>query len=310
MPLSSQLHRDAALENISVAFHSGEMIAKLLAPNVPVKHESDVYHVYSRDSLILPETARANGAEANRASWSMSTATYRLDEHAIKDLVSDRSRANADAAIKLDIDLTEYLTEKVLLRQEVDLATLVTTAGNWAQATSLAAAGAWSAQTTVSNPMLNADSAATTVITNSGKKPNVCAINDPTFRALRNHVSVVERSRYVGIESVSEDMIGRMFGVESLLVGRAIQNTANEGLAETMANVWTDMAYFAYVEKSPGLKKPSALYCFTKTDAGNPYQVKKWRNEERGGDEIEVSKLFDNAAVASVCAYIIVNTVQ
>ena len=310
MPLSSQVHRSAALENISVAFKTGGLIAAELSPMVPVLHETDVYHVYSRDSLILPETARANGAEANRASWSISTSTYTLEEHALKDLVTDRDRRNADPAIKLDIDLTEYLTEKILMRQEVDLATLVGTAANWANTTSLSTTQAWSQNTTLSSPLGNADSAASVITQNSGKKPNVCAMDDRTFRAAKEHTSTVQRIMYTSAQSVTPDLLASLFGVERVLVASGIQNTGAEGLSETMAFIWTDMAFFAYVERSPGLKKPSALYTFTQAEGGMPYKVTQWREDSLDGDMVQVSKLFQNRAVASACAYQIVNTVQ
>lgn len=310
MPLRAQMHRVAALENISVAFKSEGLIAQQLCPSVPVVHEDDVYFVYSRDSLILPETARANGAESQRASWSISTSSYHLEEHALKDLVTDRDRKNADPAIKLDIDLTEYLTEKILMRREVDLASLVGTAANWANTTSLSSTLAWSANTTLSNPILNADSAAAAILQASGKTPNVCALDDRTFRAAKEHVSVVDRIKYTSAESVSESLLARLLGVPQLLVARGIQNSGPEGLSESMTFIWTDMAFFAHIEKAPGLKKPSALYCFTQQEGGAPYQVSRWREDALKGDMIEVSTMFQNAAVASACAYLIVNTVQ
>lgn len=310
MPSRASIHRNSALENVSVAYKNEGLIAQELCPSVPVVHEDDVYFVYSRDSLILPETARANGAEANRASWSISTSSYHLEEHALKDLITDRDRANADPAIKLDIDLTEYLTEKILMRQEVDLASLVGTAANWANTTSLSSTLAWSANTTLSNPILNADSAASVIIQNSGKMPNLCEMDDRTFRAAKEHVSVVDRLKYTSAESVSESLLARLLGVPQIVVARGIQNTGAEGLSETMSFIWTDQAFFAYIEKAPGLKKPSALYSFTQADGGIPYQVRRWREENLNGDMVEVRKLYQNAAIASACAYLIVNTVQ
>lgn len=310
MPLRASLHRVAALENVSVAYKSEGLIAQELCPVVPVLHEDDVYFVYSRDSLILPETARANGGEAQRASWSISTASYHLEEHALKDLVTDRDRANADPAIKLDIDLTEYLTEKIMMRREVDLAALVGTAANWANTTSLSTTLAWSANTTLSNPILNADSAASSIIQNSGKMPNICEMDDRTFRAAKEHVSVVDRLKYTSAESVSESLLARLLGVPQLVVARGIVNNGPEGLSENMAFIWTDQAFFAYVEKAPGVKKPSALYSFTQAEGGIPNQVRRWRDDNLKGDFIEVSALYQNLCVASACAYLIVNTVQ
>src|SRR5436190_2018622 len=103
MPLPSQVHRDAALENVSVAYKPGDLIAQDLCPMVPVNHESNVYYVYSKDQLVIPETRRAIGAEAQRATFSLSTATYKVQEHALKDFIPDRMRNNADPALNLEV---------------------------------------------------------------------------------------------------------------------------------------------------------------------------------------------------------------
>lgn len=122
MPLPSKVHQNQALENISIAYKNGDLIADELCPMVPVQHESDSYYVFSRDSLNLPETARADGAEANQADFSLSTATYRVQEHSLKRLVTDRSRKNADPALDLDVMAVEHLTNLIKVRQEVELA--------------------------------------------------------------------------------------------------------------------------------------------------------------------------------------------
>lgn len=311
MPLPSSVHQDQALENVSVAYKNGDLIAQDLCPMVPVNHESNKYYVYSKDQLVVPETSRAAGAEANTAGFSLSTASYHLQEHALKDFITDRARANADPALNLEVDATEHLTNLILMRQELELAALVSTGLAWANTTSLTSTFAWNQNTTLSNPILFADSAASTVIQQSGMIPNVCVINDPTFRAIKEHVSMVDRIKYTSAESIGEDLIARLFSVKQLLVGRGIYNTGGEGLADATSNswIWTDVAWFGYVEKNPGLKKPSALYNFT-MKAGNPVKVLRWREDNLEADAVQVSKLFQQQVPMSAAGYLVVNTVQ
>ena len=72
----------------------------------------------------------------------------------------------------------------------------------------------------------------------------------------------------------------------------------------------TDCAWIGYVEPNPGLKKPSALYTLVQSETGMKAKVKKWRDEEREGDYVEVGTKYEAKIVASDCAYIIANTVQ
>jgi len=310
MPLHGQLHRDKALENISIAYKPAGLIADELAPKVFVQNESDVYYVYSRDTMAVPETARANGTKSNRATWNMSTSAYHLEDHALNDVITERDRKNADSAIKLDSDVTEILTGKIALRRELDLASIVGTAGNWANATSLSSTQAWNQNTTLSNPVTLLDSAGSVVIQSSGLVPNVLAINEPTFRALKNHTSITGRIQYTSADSITEAMLGKLFAIDKVIVGRASYNTADEGLTDSMSFIWTDCALLAYVEKSPSLKKASALYTFWQNGAGSPMVVKKWADESIGGDVVEVSTMFQHKPVATACAYHINNTIS
>lgn len=311
MPTNSQVHNSKPLENISVAYANQSFIANMLSPNVPVKHETDDFFVYSKDSLIIPDTKRADGAPSREASFSLSTSSYTVTQHSLSDIITDRKRQNADPAIDLEKDTTEYLTEKIMMRKEYDILTAIGTKSNWAAEYSLTSTFAWNANTTLSNPIDFALSAGSTIAKNSGYLPNVCAVDYSTFLALKKHVSIVDRIKYTSPESVSEGLIARLFEVDKLLVSRAVYNANEEGMADSMTFMMTDCAWFGYVEKSPGLKKASALYTFVTTNANNsPMSVKKWRDDDRGGDKVEVSHMYQHKIVASDCAFYIGNTIQ
>lgn len=312
MPLSSQIYVDKPLSNISSAYKSERLIADILAPRVPVMQDTGLYFVYTKDSLQVPVTARANGAAANMDTFYMSTSTYRLQQHALKDIVTDRDRANADPAIRLEADVAEFLTEKILLRKEVDLANLCGTAANWANQTSLTSTFAWSANTTLSNPIAFVDSASSVIAQQSGMVPNTVVLDDRTFRAAKEHTMITDRIKYTSPDSVTDVMLAKLFNVDRVLVAGGIQNTGQELVITTTAQsfIWTDMAFVAYISPQPALKRPSALYQFTKNEFGNPFKVKKWREEELEGDMIEVSTMYQHNVVASDAAYLIINTVQ
>lgn len=306
---NSQIHRNRPLESISVAYKPEGLIASELAPMVPVKHESDEYFVYSKDNLRVPKTLRGNGALANQASWNVSTSTYNLAYHALRDIVTDRERRNADNPIQPDVDVTEQLTGQILLRREIDAASIVQTAANWANTTSLTSTLSWSQNTTLSNPITVVDSATTAIRRASGKKANVMAIDDSTFKAAKEHVSILDRIKYTSPDSVTPAMLAKLFGIGKLLVAGSVQNTGQEGLADTMSDIWTDTAFIGYVEPSPGLKKPSALYTMVQNGMSEPYVVTKYREEARKGDWVEVETAFQHKVVASDCGYLIVNTI-
>ena len=309
MPLSNQIHVNKALENISVAYKVENLVADQFTSTVPVMHESDSYFVYTKDNFRLERDLRAVGGRAAEVSYNVSTSTYRLNEHALVARVPDRLKANADKAIRLDIEATEDLTGRIMLRREERLANLLTTVGSWSN-TSLTSTLAWTQNTTLSDPLIAVDSASSVITQNSGKMPNTLLINHRTYLGAKEHKSVVDRIKYTSPESVGEALLARLFGTDRLLVGRAIRNTADENLTDTMAYIWSDVAVLAYVERSPGLRRPSAVYTMQKNTggAGGAYRVRTWRDEETESDMIECSSMFQHRAIASDCAYLLVDT--
>jgi hypothetical protein len=184
----------------------------------------------------------------------------------------------------------------------------VTSKANWSQTHSLSATCLWSLNTTLSNPLIDVATATTVIAQASGKKPNVIEMNFGAFVAVKGHVSILDRTKYTSADSISEQMIARLFDLEKVLVGAAIQNESSEGMAASNAFLWTDTAFIGYIESAPGLKKVSALWTFRSAQMGNPWTVKKWREEKRAGDMIEVGTMYQHVTPASACGYVICNT--
>ena len=310
MPLlPEQAHRDRALENVSLQYKPMGLIADLVAPKVQVKRESDFYYVYSRDTMSIPETLRAMNAESNQASWSMSTSTYTLAEHSLHDYVSDRQKDNTDSPINLEADTVEIVTGKILLRREKDLASVVQDITNWGTGVSMSASMQWSSNTTTTNPIVLIDSLSSLILQNSGTKPNRLILTDPQFKAAKEHTSIVDRIKFTSPDSVTPDMLARLLGLEKILIAEGIENTAKEGIADSMSFIWTDSAFLYYVPSSPGLKTPSALYTFWKDGYSVPFKVERWRESKRTADAFQVSAMFQHKPVATACAAYLLNLV-
>lgn len=309
--LPSQIHRDRALENVSLQYKPQGLIADLVAPKVAVKRESDFYYVYSRDTLNIPETRRAMRSESNQATWNMSTSTYNLEEHALHDYVSDRERDNADSPISVDVDTTEITTQKLMLRREKDLAGVVQDVTNWGTNVDASATAtlAWSSNTTTTNPITLIDSLSSVILLNSGMKPNSLILTDPEFRAAKEHVSIVDRIKFTSPDSVTPDMLAKLFNLDRILLATGVENVAKEGIADSMSFIWTDAAFLYYVPPTPSLKQASALYTIWKDAYSEPFKVERWRESKRSSDAIQVSAMFQHKPVATACAALIVNIV-
>lgn len=300
MPFKSQLHVDTLLSNISVKYRSADFLAMKIFPEVPVVKDSDKYRIYAPD-FRLPQTLKANKGVAAQHYWEASTSSYILEDHALKDYVSDDDQDNFDLA-DLRADTVEELTDVILRRMEKSVFDLFTTT-NWSLGQSLAATGLWTLDTTQSNPIPVVDTGMSVVLQNSGFTPNFGVISYAGFIAAKNHQSLVDRIKYTQTALITEQLMGTLFGVPEFYVSKAQLDTSDRGRTTTVGAIFSDKCFFGYKPARPSPKQPSAGYIFRK----NVPMVRRWRDEERNAEAIEVRMKYSARVVASLSGYLINN---
>lgn len=296
MPLVSQLHVDKLLGNISIKYQNQEYIADKVAPVVPVKLDSDLYRIWARNFRI-PETRRADNAVAREHNFDVSTAGYLLEGHALKNYVGDEQADNYDLT-DLRSDMTEELTDVIMRMREKKVSDLFTSTA-WSLGVSLASGAAFSDNTTTSNPIPIFDTAATTIINNSGYQPNFGILPRNGFVSCKNHVSVLDRVKYTSKE-MTKEMLAALFNLEELLVPLTVVDTSALGAAESLSAIYAH-AFVGYKPQSASMLKPSCMYIFEKSMP----RVRRWREEERKAEAIEVQMKFKPKVVASLTGYLI-----
>ncbi len=300
MPLRSQLHVDQLLSNVSVKYVPNGLIAAQVFPEVPVVKDSDLFRIFTRNFRI-PETKRANKALAREHQFEVTTGSYVLEQHALKDYVSDNDVDNYDVA-DLRADTTTELKEKLMLRLEKTVADLFTKT-SWSLTVSLAASNTWADNTTASNPIQICDTAATTILNNGGFLPNTAIFPRPTFTALKVHQSITDRVKYTSAEMTVATFQG-LFDIPKVLIANGSYDSAAQGVADSIGQIWGDNSWIGYVAPKPGPLTPSAGYIFKK----NVPEVRRWRVEERQAEAIEVQMQYQAKVVASLSGYLICNT--
>ena len=293
----------AALSNLAVQYKNEEYIAGKFLKDLPVSKESDYYWIWGNDFRI-PDTERANGALANMATMGYSTSTYNVKEHAIKDVITDRSRENTDSPLNLDRDMTENLTDIIMRRMEYEAMKLCFTTTTWSNNATLTSATSWKGHTTTASPTGNVLSATGAILAGSGKRPNTMVMGWNAFEALKENQNIWERIKYSERSIVTEQLLSALFDMQNVYIGSAVYDSAKEGDTVSKTFVWGSDCLVAYFDPQPGIKKASAALNFRVSWKGNPYRVKKWRAEEVEGDYIEVQTMCAPKAVATACAYL------
>jgi len=306
-PTSSDVHVDAILTNISVAYiqEQAAYVASRIFPTVPVEKQSDKYFVYTKGDWFRDEAQlRAPATESAGSGYTLSTATYSADVYAFHKDVDDQVRANADNPLNPDRDATTFVTQRMLLRQEIQWASDFFKTGVWAN--DVTPSSLWS-DYTASDPIGDVETGKATMLNATGYLPNTLVMGYDVFRQLRHHPDIVDRVKYTSAENVTEDILARFFGVDRILVARAIKNSGAEGAANSFASVYGKNAALYYVAPSPGLLTPSAGYTFAwrgvSDGMGANIGITRFRMPELRADRIEAQMSWDNKVIASDLGY-------
>jgi len=312
-PQNSDVHVDAILTNMSVAYIQDQttFIAGKVFPVIPVEKQSDKYFVYTKGDWFRDEAKlRAPATESVGSGYGLSTATYSADVYAFHKDVDDNVRANADSPIDVDRDATMFVTQRMLMRQEIEWTTTFFASSVWD--TDVTPANLWS-DYTASDPIGDIETGKATMLTSTGYLPNTLVLGYDVFRQLRHHPDIVDRVKYTSAENVTEDILARYFGVDRILVSRVIKNTGAEGASNSMAMVAGKHAGLFYVAPTAGLLSPSAGYQFSwrgvSDGLGANIGITRFRRPELRADRVEAQMAWDNKVVATDLGYFFASVV-
>ena len=309
-PTSSDVHVDAILSNMSVAFmqEAYAFVAGRAFPTVNVQKQTDKYFTYSQADFFRDQVQRrADGTESAGTGYSLSTATYNAEVYALHKDIGDQTRANADIPLNMDMDATRFLSQQMLIRQEVQWASDAFTTGVWG--TDATPGTLWDAAS--STPIADVETAKNAVLTNTGYVPNTVIMSYKVFSALVDNSDIVDRIKYTSQESVTEELLARLFGVDRVLMMAATYNTAAEGATASYSLVGDKDVLVCYTPANPGLMVPSAGYNMVWTGVssglGTGAAVSRYRIEERKADRIEIEAAFDFKVVSTALGYFLSN---
>ena len=313
-PTQNQVHVDAILTNISVAYMQKQenFIANKVFPIVPVDKQSDKYFSYTKNDWFRDEARlRADATESAGGGYNLSTSSYSADVWAFHKDVGDQTRANADAPINVDREAVEFVTSRLLLKMETEFVSNFFTTGVWA--TDNTPSSLWSDYTN-SDPLNDVEDAKRAILATTGFEPNTLVLGYDVFKELKNHPDLVDRIKYTSSSVITTDMIARMFDVDRVVVSKAIKATNNEGGTAAYDFTAGKNALLCYSAPSPGLLQPSAGYIMSWTGVsgglGQTIGASRLRMDSVKADRIEAEMAFDMKVVAADLGYFFASVVS
>jgi hypothetical protein len=296
------IHNDQILTALSIKYTNAEFVGKQFLPDIRVQKETGLYRIYSREGWFKGAPKKADGAITEEATLAYDEGTYSCYERAIKDIVTDRAVRQADAPVQPKMDTTEFLSEKILLGEEIDTWLLVTGTSGLDQANYRQTLDATSAWVDGTNPDILGDlsTGIKAISLAIGKKPNLIAFDTEVAEAVAQDDKILEILKYHSRDMVVGNPLPPTLRAMKVVIADALYNSADEGVTASYEYVISDNAVMAFVDP----RNPLTL---GRNFVAAQNRVARWRDEDRQGEFIKVNKVYSPKITTLAAGWLIKN---
>jgi hypothetical protein len=282
-PTVQQVHIQAALTQIATAYVQDQThyVADQVFPIVPVEHQSDKYFQFSKDDFYRDEAAeRADTVESAGGGFNLGTGLYSANVWAFHKDLGGQTRRNADPAVNMDIAVTRFCMQKMLIRRDRIFALKYMTNGVWSADITGTAGGTPGSATPAfwnddagGDPYTDVATGQTSILQNTGFEVNTMLAAFPVYQALRKHPLVVDRIKYTmraDASRITPDLLASSFDIERMVISKAVYNSNAEqavgSAGAPQAGVYSFVAskdaILFHTPPAPGIMIPAAGYIF------------------------------------------------
>jgi len=307
-PTTHDVHIDAALSNISIAYKNEGYVADKLFPVVPVDKQSDYYYIWTKDFWFRDNTRRRGpGATYAEGGLELSNTAFECINWGLSFPLPWEVIQNQDAAINLEETGAIWLADQFALARELKLKSLIMDASAWTTDVTLSTTQ-WS-DFANSNPISDVETGRQAIKKLTGRDPNVIMMNEEVWSKLKNHPDLVDLYKHTQVGVLTPDLVAAVLQIDKLIVGTAVKNTAAEGADFAGAYIWDKNAILMYLAPSPGLAIPSAGYTFSWKQNGFTIPITREEERLRKRDLLLADHAFVQKVTAADCGYEIINAV-
>lgn len=264
----------------------GQFIALTVASIVKSNVQKGNYSSITRETALRSADAKRTATSAyNRVTMGAEDKSFSCDEFGLEASVDDRKRNFYKSSFDHEAASLRQLIRRMRLAQEIRMATLIQNTTTWTGAalfTDVSAAPWATAASAIIKPVIDAKEK---VRVGTGMEPNALIVSKAVFQSMLYNTGII--ARFPGAALVTEDMIranlAAIFGLQKLIVGGAVKNTADEGLDASIADVWTNVhAMVARVaDDGAGIDTPCVARTFLwEVDSPTDLVVESYREEQ------------------------------
>ncbi len=306
MPTINDYHVDPVLTNLSVAWTNEEYINKELFPRLVVPKKQGIYYQFDKAGLRVEDAKRTGQSRAARVDYNLTKKSYGpLTERALEEPIEWDIRDTYPSPMSAMTDATMNVTEKLEVSEEKELADILLDTAQVTQNTTLSGTSQWS-DFANSDPRGDIQTGMDTVQGAAIRQPNVLAMGYQVFAKLRLHPDLLGSLASTTIKVLTVELLASLLGVDEVLVGKAMYNSAVEGQTDALGYIWGKNAILMYRTKTPGIKQITAGYNLVLE--GGRY-VDTWGEQAVKSDFVRVNDYMQYKVVATEAMYLIKNAV-
>ena len=310
-PTSATTIQRPDLGSVAMEFmeKQADFIGMQVLPPFEVAEQSGDYPVIPLEALAnTPDTKRAPRGNYSRDDYEFELDSYSCVEHGYEEPVDE-------VEVKLykryfDVEKIAALRaiRTVLRAQEKRIADMVFNASNF---TAHAVTNEWD-DASNATPINDVNTGRLAIQAATGLDPNTLIISYSTFLDLGLVDQIIDRIKYTHPEvvrgEVSAVLLAQAFGVEKVLVGKGLYNSAKKGQTASMSRLWDkEYAMLCVTNDDGDIETPciGRTFRWGADDPGNV--IESYREEQVRSDIIRARQFTDEELINTNAAYLLSN---
>ncbi len=296
-------------------------------PLFPTGKQAATFPVIPKEALLkIPDTARAPRGGYNRGNWEYERGQFSTAENGWEEPVDDAERGllEGEAPGMADFIATRRAWSHIMRGQEKRIAAKVFNATTFSGSTA-AVTHEWD-DATNAVPITDVKNATEVIRSACGLLPNVLIVSWSTFQDLKNCDQIVNRLKYtfpgIDLNRMSSEQLAAVFNLSKVLVGGAVYDSAGEGIATSVSDLWyNEYAMLTRVASGLDITEPciGRTFLWTEDSPANPI-VESYRDETVRSDIVRVRHNVDEcyiqskdssgsvvSNIAAACSYLLSN---
>lgn len=209
------------------------------------------------------DVKRTSRAGYSRGDWEFEEESYATKEYGFEEIVDHRDERLYGSFFDAEMIAAELARDTVLREAEKRIAALIFNTTSWTgSALTTGITNEWD-DLANAEPSEDVEAAVRKVYDGTGVWPNALIINRKVFRNLRNVAAIIDRINSTGAGDrtlpgdITAAMLAQVFDLDFVLVAGSSKNTANEGQAASISQIWSDeYAMVAKIATTNNIKEP------------------------------------------------------